>query len=210
MSLVIGNRIVKAPLETLCAICLLGLGACSSADEAKWTEQVKLHDGRIIQLERRATRGHDDFPNPGRGSLGENELSYEARDVHWHNAKRSAGWILSFDIFDGVPYLIVSGAGAEYCKAHGPAIYNAKFLRWENGAWVNVGQAGVPLARMKRNVAMNYWGATVAGDAAGRMTWRPKIEDRRLGDGGYQPVTDWLDERDETCGKALPYLFKPT
>ena len=189
-------------IQTLVAALLC---ACSKADEATWKEEVKLHDGRIIQVERRATRGENDFPNPGRGSLGENELVYEPLNAHWHSRKRAADWVLSFDVFDGTAYLVIDGAGAQYCKAHGPNIYNAQFLKWAGDHWLNVGQNGVPLAQLTQNMSLNYWGSTSAGDASGLMTWHQKLE-RAAGEHFPQPLVERLGDR--TCGHDLPYFFQ--
>ena len=191
----------------LLAMALLST-SCRRVDEARWSEEVMLHDGRIVQVQRRATRASSDFPNPGRGTLGENELAYEPMGVRWHNAPRSPDWLLSFDIFDGTPYLAIRGAGWEYCRDHGPESYDLTLLKWVDGKWERIPEAQFPLEKVTQNISMRYWGQTQEKDARGGMTWQMKIDKDYYGRGGPEPLVDWVTRRRQKCGQTLPHLFK--
>ena len=183
--------------------------ACRLTDEARWTEEVKLHDGRKIQVERYVTRGSSDFPNPGRGSLGKNYLVYAPMGVHWQNEPRDAAWILSFDIVDGTPYLVIDSAYYEYCKAHGPETYDVRFFKWQNGTWQLVTQDTFPIDSATLNVSRHYWGGTAAEDANGFMSWSQKATSEPYSDNVAQSLRSWLNERGgRTCGSRLPQLYK--
>ena len=93
----------------------------SGRREVRWTEEVKLHDGRIVQLERSARKIEDTLLNPTGGRLDGNDLFYRPLNVRWKSAPRSADWVLAFDVFDGVPHLVLDGAGWQYCKGNPPA-----------------------------------------------------------------------------------------
>jgi hypothetical protein len=63
-------------------LCSVVLPACGD-DVARWSEDVKLHDGRVIKLERRAVIGGSGFPTSHRGEVKRWELCYEPLKIYW-------------------------------------------------------------------------------------------------------------------------------
>lgn len=85
--------IIIAPMLTGCV------------DTAHWTEEVKLHDGKTIQIERTIRANHSGFPNANRGSDIDSELIYKPLNIHWSGKKSNN--LVSFEIFNGSAYLTI-------------------------------------------------------------------------------------------------------
>jgi|SRR5882724_7759780 len=169
---------------------LISMNACGAGiDEAVWTEQVKLHDGRMIEVWRRATAYAGGFPNSKRGSDIDFEFKYAPLRVHWKGS-----WELepaAFEIFDNVPYLVLYVKNGMLCKSKAALDYAAQFLRWENGMWKEISQTEFPADRAIMNLYIGYWGQgpndKELPDAKGLITWeRKSIRDGFLPD---QPET---------------------
>jgi len=175
--------------------------------EAHWLEEVKIQDGRIVQLERRAAMIGDTLLNPTGGRLDGTEFVYRPLNAKWKSAPRTAGWVLAFDIVDGVPYAVIDGAGWEYCRDHGPDSYDVTLLKWANSAWIRMPEAAFPLSRLTQNVSMDYWGNTAEKDASGVMTWQAKAGKDFYPSGEPQRLMNWLNQRRRKCGQTLPHLF---
>lgn len=162
---------------------MLLLNACGkSIDVAEWTEEVKLHDGQMVTVWRKARAYSGGFPNSKRGRNIDFELKYAAMNVHWHGTL-SGTWNrppVSFEIFDGVPYLVLYVGDKEFCRDKTPTHYLAEFLRWSNGQWVPVRQADFPTDKALVNLSIHYWGHSTADDYKGLIRW----DDKRL-PGGF-------------------------
>lgn len=133
-----------------------------------------MHDGQMIQVWRKARAYSGGFPNSKRGRDIDFELKYEAMNVQW-----KGDWSrdpLSFDIFEGVPHLVLYIKDPQSCEAKARTDYSAQFLRWVNGQWVEVKQADFPVDRASLNLHSGYWGHSTADDAKGLITWDTKAE----------------------------------
>lgn len=146
---------------------LISCGA--SVDVVTWIEQVKLHDGRFIDVSRRASRQHSGFPSSYRGPVIDYGLSYQL--TRW-----SGPWSrtpASFEIFDGIPHLVVF-IGDLTCNSKPADAYGALFYRFEGGAWVEVSQKDFPTALALMNLVEDFWGQTAESDPRGRLLWEKK------------------------------------
>lgn len=149
--------------------------ACKT-DVAEWTEEVKLHDGQMVTVWRKATACKGGFPNAPRGRDIEFEFKVESMGLHWKGTL-SETWIrdpVSFDIVDGVPLLALYVGDREYCRGRTKTDYLAHFLRWVDGKWVDVPQAEFPVDRVLMNLSGNYWGHTAKDDYKGLIRWKDK------------------------------------
>ena len=159
--------------------CFIALTAHSKGiDVAEWNEEVKLSDGRMVTVWRRARAHSAGFPNARRGSNIDFEIRYEPLGVRWkdevsHSHVREP---VSFDIIDGVPILVLYVGDREGCRNRPPNDYSAQFLKWFDNQWIDVPQAQFPVERALMNLYTRYWGRTTKDDARGLITWQLKAE----------------------------------
>ena len=170
---------------------LMNLAGCNGIDEAHWTEEVKLHDGKMIVVERVARARHSGFPNASRGRDIDFELKYPPMNVSWHgDALRPP---VAFEVFDGVPYLVLYTGDRNFCLNKDPKRYLAQFLRWRSGVWTEIGQHEFPTDIALMNLYGDYWGHNSEGDAKGLIKWRDKF-------GEYpESVKSWFERNSQTC-----------
>jgi hypothetical protein len=184
---------------------LIALTACGkSIDTAEWTEEVKLSDGRMVIVWRRARAYSGGFPNAQRGGDIDFELRYEPLGVYWKDATTPTHVRRpkSFDVVDGVPHLVLEG-NWDVCVDRPKADYAAQFLKWVNGRWVNVPQAEFPVERVLMNLYQDYWGRSTKDDARGLITW-----ERKFGDGPYRRAPDtvkhYFERGSRICANRPP------
>jgi hypothetical protein len=78
---------------------------------------------------------------------------------------------MSFDIIDSQAYLVLWIEGADSCRGRNLAGYQAQFLRWQGGRWIEVAQSQFPVERALVNLAYDYWGHTAKDDFKGLVGW---------------------------------------
>lgn len=149
------------------------LPSCSDGiDVAEWTEEVRLHDGRMVTVWRRARAVSSGFPVSHRGANIDTEFKYEPMGVHWKGSLSRHP--ISFELFDGVPYLVLSVSDREWCRGKAPTEYRAQFFRWSSGQWFEVPREEFATDRALLNLATAYWGRTKSEDYKGLMSWEGK------------------------------------
>lgn len=184
------------------ALCLLvvtfAMPGCSKPyDEAIWTEEVKLHDGRMIQVWRRVTQQPSGFPVAPRGRELEVELKYPALGVHW-KYNEGLRQPLSFEIFDGVPHLVLHTRERAWCQGKSPDALPAQFLVWKEGSWHEIPETSYPVNKGRVNLYIRYQGHGPEDDAKGLITWQKKASrDDFRADAPYS-VQAW-HKRHGTC-----------
>jgi hypothetical protein len=107
----------------LASVAMLSLNACGkSIDTAEWTEEVKLSDGTMVTVWRKARAYSGGFPNAPRGAVIDFEFKYAPLDLHWSAkaSQTSAREPVSFDIIDGVPHLALYVDDRDYCRERPP------------------------------------------------------------------------------------------
>ena len=194
----------------LLTLVMAGMTACGSLapDEAKWTEEVKLHDGTFVTIERRATRNKG-IDSHHRGRLKDNELWYKPMNIYWKNSPRTAGWILSFEIVDGIAYLVVDTPSRKNCnimESKGEDGYYISFLQWKNGEWIPIPQDEFPLHLATMNIYRYYWGYTSVEDAHGFLSWNEKVA---RADGRYEERYDAFgnaETLEQWANRQPPYI----
>jgi hypothetical protein len=147
--------------------------ACGDGiDVAEWREEVLLHDGSKVTVWRRARRGSTGFPISARGALVDTEIKYEPMGAHWKGSLSSRP--ASFEIFDGVPHLMLTIEDRESCARKAPTDYRARFLRWQGGEWRDVSHTEFPIDRALLNLSVRYFGRSKEEDYKGLITWEGK------------------------------------
>jgi hypothetical protein len=111
-------------------------------DVAAWKEEVKLHDGRVIVLERKGTKGSSGFPVEHRGTVRYWEMCYRPMNVYWKSGGVFQPEI--FDIVNGVPYVMVPVGGCSVCQLYDYPEKSAMFFRFEKEGWKRISFAEFP------------------------------------------------------------------
>lgn len=143
-----------------------------SIDVAEWTEEVKLSDGRLITVWRRARAYSGGWPNSKRGRDIDFEFKYAPLGIYWKGDWNR--YPMSFEIIDGAPYLVLYISDKASCANRPKTDYSAQFLRWQNGQWVEVRQVGFPVQRALINLSIDFWGHTTVDDYKGQIAWDVK------------------------------------
>lgn len=142
---------------------------------ARWKEEVQLHDGRQILVERMAKAEHSGFPISSRGRDLAFELRYREGNVTWtsdNGTQQSA-----FDIFDRTPYMVLAiGNQIGFCVGKPDHVLPVRVLKQDGKDWKEVDQASFPLDQALMNLYRHYWGNDTSEDAKGLITWAHKLD----------------------------------
>jgi hypothetical protein len=127
---------MKNLLKSIWLLCLgASLSACAG-DLIRWTEEVKLSDGRVIQLQRQTELTASGFPVQKRGFYKYHEICYPPMGIRW---KSKPGYRPDiFDIVDGKAYMHVPVTGCTECMLHGYPASDALYFVWEEGRWKRI------------------------------------------------------------------------
>lgn len=201
-------RVKTVARFALAAVSTVAIASCIGlVDEARWSEEVLLHNGTMVVVEREARRKPSGFPDTRRGSLLHESLRYPPLGVEWKvdDATRSA---FSFEMFEGVPHLVLYVRVNEWCRGKDPQQFTAEFYRWEGGRWVEMRQDEFPTQRALTNLLSGFWGGSRDTDAKGLVTWGDKA--RR--DGFFQDkpdtVHEWFTRSSRNCARYQAHLPK--
>jgi hypothetical protein len=181
--------------------------ACASND-IKWTEEVKLSDGHVVQVERRVELTESGFPVQKRGFAKYHELCYTPMKIRWKSQRGYQPDI--FDIVDGKAYIHVPITGCYECRIHGDPDPNALYFVWDNDRWKRIRHEEFPRPS-EWNLLMGI--VSAAGnerdDPKGLLTLQDKErrlsslrnEQKRL---GWKRVNESYASRDacKKCGRT--------
>lgn len=149
------------------------LAACASND-VRWTEEVKLSNGQVIQIQRHVELTESGFPTQRRGLDRYQEICYPPMNIHW---KAKAGYKPDiFDIVDGKAYMHVPLGACAECAAHGYPSPNALYFVWDNRQWRRIRHEEFP-EKSEWNLLMQTKGGSSETDPQGLIT----IEDKTSG-----------------------------
>jgi hypothetical protein len=166
------------------------VAGCKRYDEAIWTEEVKLHDDRIVVVERRATRQPTGFPAAPRGRELEVELRYPPMGVVWKGDGTSQP--LSFEIFDGMPHMVLYPLESTHCIGKPDDAWLARFLIWNGNEWVAADKRAFPVDVARMNLYLGYWGHGPNDDAKGLVTWAEKAKEEGFSVNAPKSVARWF------------------
>ena len=153
----------------------LSLCACASND-LRWTEEVKLSDGSVVQITRRTEITSDSgFPANRRGAYKSHEICYSPMNLRWKSAGGYRPDI--FDIVGGKAYMNVPIGDCFSCEHYGYPETNALHFVWENETWKKIPEMEFP-AISEWNLLYDSQAATADNDARGLVTLSKKLEDR--------------------------------
>lgn len=139
----------------LAVVCIcVAENASGAPAQIKWTEQVRLHDGRVVQLERRVGWMAGEVQRWGRNMYF--EFCYAPMSVYWRSHSKYPPEL--FDIVDGRAYAKVSAHDCEVCKLHGYPETDALYFVWLGGSWKQIGHSEFP-PQLRLNLLMNPKGS---------------------------------------------------
>jgi len=151
----------------------LSLTACAG-DHIRWTEEVKLSDGKIIQLQRHVELTDSGFPAQSRGFDKYQEICYPPMGIHWKSKRGYQPDI--FDIVDGRAYMHVPIYSCIQCMSHGYPETDALYYVWDNNTWRRINHDEFPIAS-EWNLLMQTSRGGATSDPKGLIT----ISDKTAG-----------------------------
>lgn len=147
-------------------LCVLSLaGSCAPA-LLQWEEEVKLHDGKIIVIQRKEELTGTGMPVQQRGFRKYFQFCYAPMHIVWKS--KPEYFPETFDIVDGKAYAKVSISGIE-CKLHGYPKTDALYFRWDGKAWQEIDYADYPNG-LRYNMLSGSSDLTPDRDARGFVT----------------------------------------
>lgn len=194
-------------LALLAAVLVAAVGCSPNVDEARWSEEVLLHDGTMIVIERQAKRKPSGFPDTRRGALLHESLRYAPLGVEWKIDDRTRS-AFSFEIFDDVPHLVLWIGYREWCRGKDPKQFTAEFYRWEGGRWVEMRQDQFPTRRALTNLLSGFWGGSRDTDAKGLVTWSTKASRDGFLPDKPDTVHEWFTRGSRNCAQYQMNLPK--
>lgn len=157
------------------------LAVCAPT-EINWSEEVKLHDGKIIVIKRHEELGRSGLPLAHRGARKFWHFCYPPMAIQWKSKPDYFPEV--FDIVDGKGYVRVSIGSCESCMLHGYPETNALYFAWEGGEWKKIDYKDFPLGLRVNILGNTHYDDDGARDVRGLITVDQK-EDR-------EPEMSWL------------------
>jgi hypothetical protein len=159
---------MKALFNITVIFCLgISLASCASNDHIRWTEEVKLSDGNVIQIQRHVELTESGFPVQERGFNKYFEICLPSMSIHWKS--RGAYQPDIFDIVDGKAYMHVPVTSQVECYEQGSPETGAIYFVWEDGKWRRISHDQFPAAS-EWNLLMGVKAAHQKNDPSGLVT----------------------------------------
>jgi hypothetical protein len=172
-----------ATASLFCLFAVSGVASCAPTD-IKWTEEVKLHDGKIIQVKRRVELSVAGFPIQKRGQYQYHEFCYAPMGIYWKSKPEYKPE--AFDIVGERAYVRVPLAGCAACMLHGFPATNSIYFVWSGKQWSKVEETQVP-EQLRFNLMVSTHGDDDGSfDARGLVT----LADKRKRDASVYYVMD--------------------
>lgn len=168
------NKVIK----TFYLLCVsLAISACAgvgiAGDHIRWTEDVKLSDGRVVQIQRHGELTDSGFPVQRRGFEKYYEICYPPMNIHW---KSKGGYRPDiFDIVGGKAYMHVPVSSQHECREQGNPSPNALYFVWDNGQWKRIKHEEFPAAS-EWNLLMQTSSGLPSSDPRGQITIQDKTK----------------------------------
>jgi hypothetical protein len=194
----------------LCALlATLGLSACFGRSTYRWQEEVLLHDGRVIVVERSVKTGY--APREIGQPPGESDYTLTfsvpgGKNITWDGERnRFVPMILDFE--QGVPYVVATGATALVYGAEGCPRPPYFFFRWNAGQWQRVRYEEFPKSIRKANLSAGLTypsrdpmrerigrGELVTKEDVARLKRTADLDAREIREDKANPCATWDDD----------------
>lgn len=140
------------------AAMLLSLSACGGhPDIAQWTEEVQLHDGNVITLERRSTLGSAIVLMEHRALIATWEVCYRPTKVYWKSNEPFQP--SHFEISDGKAYIKVPMRGCLSCEVMDNPENSTLYFVLTGGQWQRISAEQFPDKRWQNLIMNRIWNA---------------------------------------------------
>ncbi len=156
-------------------IVLLSMSGCGKGTKevAEWSEEVELHDGKIVTVQRRSTLGSNFSPGSHRGLVESWELCYLPMKAYWKS--NSPFQPNHFDIANGQVYVKVPVRGCGECKVTGRPKDGTLYFVLRNGQWQPILADQYPNKSWKNLIFTRIWNArSKEGDITGHWPLETK------------------------------------
>jgi len=154
-------------------IVLLSVGAVvlGCEDVTSWSEDVAMRDGKVIKLERRATKGSSGFPMAHRGMVKSWELCYAPLKVYW---KSNYFQPSHFELDGDKPYVKFPLRDCSSCKIASLPDDSTVYMAYRGREWVRIGAAEYPSKRWRNLMTSGIFGIERRLDVEGHVTLAEK------------------------------------
>lgn len=149
----------------LASVPLVGVCAPTVID---WSEEVKLHDGKIIVVKRHEELGRSGLPLAHRGSRKFWEFCYAPMGIHWKSKPDYFPEV--FDIVEGQAYVRVTIGSCESCMLHDYPETSALYFVWESGAWKKIDHKDFPAGLRYNMLGNTHYDDDGSRDVRGLVT----------------------------------------
>lgn len=144
-----------------------------------WTEEVKLHDGKIIVVKRHDELGASGLPQSRRGLRKFWQFCYAPMKIHWKS--KPDYFPETFDIVDGKAYVRVTIDNCELCMLHGYPDTTALYFIWDGGAWRSISFKDFPAGLRYNMLNTTHYDDDGSRDVRGLVTIAQKEQlDREI------------------------------
>jgi hypothetical protein len=154
---------VRLQVVLVALIATFGLSACFGRTTYQWKEEVLLHDGRVIVVERSVRTGEvpvEIGQPPGESDYTLTFRLAEGKAVTWEAGKSFRPMI--FDLRDGTAYVVALGrTGPDYGK-HGCPKPPYFIFRYSDGRWQRIDYELMPKEIRKANLSASVTDDEVA------------------------------------------------
>ena len=172
LSLIANLRTYRILVPLLFGVFFLPRMSASAPTVLDWSEEVKLHDGRIIVIKRHDELGAIGFPLAHRGARKYWQFCYAPMGVHWKS--KPEYFPETFDIVDGKAYVKVSIGGCELCMLHGYPDTDALYFVWEGNTWKKIDYEDYPKGLRYNMLGLTHYDDDGSRDAKGLVTVEQK------------------------------------
>jgi len=153
----------------LASVPLLGSCAPTTID---WTEEVKMHDGKIIVIKRHEELGISGLPLARRGARKFWEFCYAPMKVHWRS--KPEYFPEAFHVLEGKAYVRVTITSCGSCQLHGFPDTSALYFVWEGSAWKKIDHKDFPPGLRYNMLGSTHYDDDGSRDVRGLVTIEQK------------------------------------
>jgi hypothetical protein len=143
------------------------LAGCAPT-EIDWSEEVKLHDGKIIVVKRHEELGLTGLPLAHRGSRKYWLFCYAPMNIIWKSKPEYFPEV--FDIVDGKAYVRVTISSCASCQLHGFPETSALYFVWDGGAWKKIDYKDFPPGLRFNMLGSTHYDDDGSRDVRGLLT----------------------------------------
>lgn len=145
---------MKPQVLLIALIVALGATACFGRATYRWKEEVLLHDGQVIVIERSVRTG--EVPVEIGQPPGESDYTLSFRmaggkTVSWEAGKSFRPMI--FDLHSGTPYVVATGRTSPDYEKHGCPKPPYFIFRYTDGSWQRIDYEQMPKEIRRTNLS---------------------------------------------------------